>query len=87
MFVNCTILEKVNGEMQARSFIGGDFFPFVNVTMTSGLPLVRRLCIIIFPALVCGNAATFKPERNYDLIDANHNGVNTPLKLKVIQSD
>jgi hypothetical protein len=59
MLANCTIRENVNGEMQARSFIGGDFFPVVNVTRASGSPLVRRLCIIIFPALVCGKTPTF----------------------------
>jgi hypothetical protein len=48
MLADCTSRENVNGEMQARPFIGGNFFPVMNVTMASGSQPVRRLCIIIF---------------------------------------
>jgi hypothetical protein len=44
---NCTSCENVNGEMQARAFIGSDFFSGVSFTVSFGISHIRGICMII----------------------------------------
>jgi hypothetical protein len=79
MPADCTSRKNVNGEMQARPFIGSDFFSGADFAASFGASHVRRICIIISGfGLWRRRRPHFKPERNYDLIDANNNGVFTP---------